>query len=833
MFNPAYLDKLAQVESGNNPLAQNVKSSAKGRYQFIDSTAKQYGITAEFGTPEYAQQETEAVKKFTEDNYKTLRDKLGRDPSHGELYLAHQQGADGAVKILSQKDQRAVDVLGKEEVLNNGGNENITAEEFARKWTSKFDDIDAEARGIAPQGPQQPKAAEFADLYDTLIGGAKNDDIQASISAKNQQSFADLYDSLAVKPDSSDKFYQAASGNTQMIDRDTGAPSYIRAIVGSVYDDADRLATIQQYYPDAQPYDDNNFIFTNPDTGKPTVFNPKGMDTGDIAGATREIMTSVGSGLGAAAGALAGGGVASVPMSVVGAGFGASMAAGYYDALVAKYTKDNRGLGRRVVENLGEGVISATGESIGQAITPLAKKALGGASAKAQQVLSAFKQFGIEPSLPAVTGGKGMARIEAGLAQTPSSADIIAKQVDDVIGQTQKAVSGIVKKYGTPVSTQDAGGVIKQAVVKAGERIGFRQEQLYNEAYDAMGENVLVGVGSAQKLLKDMTQEVASAPKSMAPKLKSAMTELSAIIADAGDEGIDFQALRQVRTAIGKDLDNPFTQSGVENAARKRIYAALSEDLANVAEQVSPEAAKMLKTADRYTRIYETQYRQTMNKIMQYDAEEKAYNFALSGAEYGGSMLGKLKTLFKPEEWDTVSASVLNKLGKASAGQQDATGELFSINTFLTNWNKMSPEAKEVLFNTKGNKETYQALNKLTGLMSKLKEVGRSQNTSNTAGAINTMVMLQGLGGAATGLYAGDGDISSIAGYGIGAVLAPKYAAKLLTNPKFIEWLATPVEQGISSIPAHIARLTALANEDELLREPIEEYLKVLGEQTK
>jgi len=303
MFNPAYLDKLAQVESGNNPLAQNVKSSAKGRYQFIDSTAKQYGITAEFGTPEYAQQETEAVKKFTEDNYKTLRDKLGRDPSHGELYLAHQQGADGAVKILSQKDQRAVDVLGKEEVLNNGGNENITAEEFARKWTSKFDDIDAEARGIAPQGPQQPKAAEFADLYDTLIGGAKNDDIQASISAKNQQSFADLYDSLAVKPDSSDKFYQAASGNTQMIDRDTGAPSYIRAIVGSVYDDADRLATIQQYYPDAQPYDDNNFIFTNPDTGKPTVFNPKGMDTGDIAGGTRERMTSVGSGLGAAAGA--------------------------------------------------------------------------------------------------------------------------------------------------------------------------------------------------------------------------------------------------------------------------------------------------------------------------------------------------------------------------------------------------------------------------------------------------------------------------------------------------------------------------------------------------
>ena len=832
MFNPAYLDRLAQVESGKNPLAKNVKSSAKGLYQFIDSTAQQYGINAEFGTPEYTMQETEAAKKFTTDNYNTLKSKLGRDPSHGELYLAHQQGADGAAKILSQPDQKAVDVLGRDEVLNNGGNENMTAAEFASKWTSKFDNLDAEEKGLIQDQEQAAKSTEFADLYDSMIADGENNSVQANISNKNQQSFADLYDSLSNDVNTSAEFYENPAGDTQMIDRDTGAPSYIRAIVGSVYDDADRLATIQQYYPDAQPYDDGNFIYTSPETGRPTVFNPKGMDMGDIAGATRELMVTVGSGLGAAAGATAGLGVASAPGAVIGAGFGAAFSGSAYDALVAKYTKDNRGLGRRVVEVAGEGMLGATGEVVGRAVAPLAKKALGGASTAAQNVINAFKQFGIEPSLPAVTGGKGMARIEAGLAQTPSSADIIAKQVEKTVKQTQDAVSGIVKQYGTPKSVQETGEVIKQATIKAGERIGFRQEQLYNEAYDAMGENVLVDVKSSKQLLKDMMQEVANAPKSMAPKLKSAMTELSAVISDAGENGIDFQALRKVRTAVGKDLDNPFTQSGAENAARKRIYAALSEDLANVAEQVSPEAAKMLKRADRYTRIYETQYRQTMNKIMKYDAEEKAYNFALSGAEYGGSSLKKLKTLFQPEEWDTVSASVLNKLGKATAGQQDASGEAFSINTFLTNWNKLSPEAKHVLFNTKGNKETYQALNELTGLMSKLKEVGRSQNTSNTAGAINTMVMLQGLGGAGAGLMAGNGDISSIAGYGLGAVLAPKYAAKLITSPKFIEWLAAPIEQGISSIPAHIAKLTALANEDELLREPIQEFIKILGKQT-
>ncbi len=835
MFNPAYFEKLARVESGNNPLAKNPKSSAKGRFQFINSTAQQYGITAEFGTPEYTKQEEEAVKKFTQDNYNALRDRLGRDPSHGELYLAHQQGTEGAFKILSQPDQKAIDVLGRDEVLNNGGNEEMTLSEFANKWTKKFDDLDAQEKGLLPVQDQAENAKmnEFATLYDDLLKGDEKAAIQTTVATQNSQSFADLYDSLASNQSSGDEFYQNPDGNTQIIDRESGAPSYIRAIVGSVYDDADRLSTIQQYYPDAQPYDKGNFIFTNPETGRPTVFNPKGLDTGDVAGVTREIFTTVGSGLGAAAGALAGGGVGSVPMSVVGAGFGAAATGSTYDALVAKYTKDTRGLGRRVTEAAGEGLLGATGEAVGQAIGPFTKKLIGGGKVATQRVLRAFQEFGIDPSLPAVTGGKGMARLEAGLAQTPSSADIIAEQVEKTVNQTQQAVSGIVKKYGAPVSRQEAGGVIKQAAIKAGERIGFKQEKLYTEAYDLAGGNLSVNVSSVKNLRKTMQGEISKASKSLGPKLTPVLKEIDAIIADAGDSGLDFQALRQVRTAIGKDLDNAFTQSGSENAARKRLYGAISEDLASVAEQVSPEAAKLFKRADRYTRIYETQYRQTMNKIMKYDAEEKAYGFALGGAEYGGSMLKKLKTLFQPEEWDTVSASVLSKLGKATAGQQDAAGEAFSINTFLTNWNKLSPEAKDVLFNTKGHKEAYQALNRLTDLMSKLKEVGRSANTSNTAGAINAMVMVQGLGGAGAGLFAGDGDVTSIVAYGAGGVLAPKYAAKLITSPKFIEWLSTPIEQGISSIPAHITRLIAIGNEDELLREPIQEYLKILDKQTK
>lgn len=150
MIQQAYLDRLAQVESGNNPLAKNPNSSAKGRFQFVDATAKQYGLDKyEFGTTEYEEAENEAVKQLSVDNYSTLKNALGREPTNGELYLAHQQGAGGAVKMLKSPNKNAVEVLGEEEVLNNGGNAEMTAGDFAAQWTDKFAELDEKARPIA------------------------------------------------------------------------------------------------------------------------------------------------------------------------------------------------------------------------------------------------------------------------------------------------------------------------------------------------------------------------------------------------------------------------------------------------------------------------------------------------------------------------------------------------------------------------------------------------------------------------------------------------------------------------------------------------------------
>jgi hypothetical protein len=130
---PGALTEIAGIESSFNPGARNPNSSAGGLFQFVDGTAKQYGLRNRFDPAEAS----DAAARLAKDNAKVLREQLGREPTAGELYLAHQQGAGGAAKMLANPSARAVDVVGRDAVVLNGGNEDMTAGEFASLWTSK------------------------------------------------------------------------------------------------------------------------------------------------------------------------------------------------------------------------------------------------------------------------------------------------------------------------------------------------------------------------------------------------------------------------------------------------------------------------------------------------------------------------------------------------------------------------------------------------------------------------------------------------------------------------------------------------------------------------
>jgi transglycosylase-like protein with SLT domain len=131
-----YLLATAQVESGLNPTASVSSSSAKGLFQFIDqtwlTTLKESGPALGYGryadaivqtpsghnlVPDPAmRQQIMALRDdpaanaamagaFTQQNAAALRQRIGRDPSEGDLYVAHFFGAGGASQLINLASQ--------------------------------------------------------------------------------------------------------------------------------------------------------------------------------------------------------------------------------------------------------------------------------------------------------------------------------------------------------------------------------------------------------------------------------------------------------------------------------------------------------------------------------------------------------------------------------------------------------------------------------------------------------------------------------------------------------------------------------------------------------
>lgn len=142
-IDPESFKRFAWVESKLDPKAVS-PTGAKGLFQFTSGTAKQYGLAKPFDPKANA----DAAARLYLDNQKTLTKTLGRAPNEAELYLAHQQGAGGAAALLARPGANVVDALAPaykgdrkaaaRAIKVNGGSLDMTAGQFAARWTNKF-----------------------------------------------------------------------------------------------------------------------------------------------------------------------------------------------------------------------------------------------------------------------------------------------------------------------------------------------------------------------------------------------------------------------------------------------------------------------------------------------------------------------------------------------------------------------------------------------------------------------------------------------------------------------------------------------------------------------
>ncbi len=159
-----------------------------------------------------------------------------------------------------------------------------------------------------------------------------------------------------------------------------------------------------------------------------------------------------------------------------------------------------------------------------------------------------------------------------------------------------------------------------------------------------------------------------------------------------------------------------------------------------------------------------------------------------------------------PEEGQkAVTAAALRRMGMANPGSQDAAGEAFSASTFLTNWNKVSPEARRAMFDRYGPGFSKD-MDKIAAVSERIKN-----SASTLANASGTGAKTAGLGyyGGLTGSLL-TGNLGTTAAL-LGTGAAANVAARLMTSPRVVRWLAKATDLPVGALPAQIGVLNRIA----------------------
>jgi hypothetical protein len=172
--------------------------------------------------------------------------------------------------------------------------------------------------------------------------------------------------------------------------------------------------------------------------------------------------------------------------------------------------------------------------------------------------------------------------------------------------------------------------------------------------------------------------------------------------------------------------------------------------------------------------------------------------------QQGGTLIGTVMKSLEPDERTAVTAAVIKRMGLAAPGKQNELGDLFSSQTFLTNWNKMSPQAKMSLFPNPGLRDDLNTIASAAGMMKEGSAV--FANPSGTAGA---MLNSTSIGAFMAALFTGRWGAAAGIAAGLGG--AQQVSRRLLTNPEFVDWLAKTTTMPRGLLPAQMNQIAQYA----------------------
>lgn len=283
------------------------------------------------------------------------------------------------------------------------------------------------------------------------------------------------------------------------------------------------------------------------------------------------------------------------------------------------------------------------------------------------------------------------------------------------------------------------------------------------------------------------------------------------------DQRLPYEALQKLRTLVGNEIEGATLTSDVPRSKWKALYGALSRDMEAAA--TTPEAKQALSRANAYYNARIARLDAIDAVVNKHGGAEKIYNAVIAGTQDGGTTLRAVMQSLPKDGQRAVTAAIIKRMGLATPGQQGAAGDTFSAQTFLTNWNRLSPEAKRAAFDRHGPRFSAD-MDKVARVAANIRDGSRvfanPSGTANRAAAIGYYGSLAASTGAAA-MGAGPVPLASLVLGGLSA----NAAARAMTSPRVVSWLARATEMPVSSLPQQVMLLKsqAQASGDEDLAE--------------
>lgn len=219
--------RLIEHESGFDPNVLNKQGSgAKGLFQVMPKTAPGLGLDPSRNWT--VEEQMAALIKYDQGAISDFQKRMGRAPSDDrEHYAIYQQGGAGAANLLNSPSRLAYEVVGRQQVLQNGGTLGMTSKEFfdhitanfAGEGNSKFlrpaaDGLDA---ANADQKRQADKGAAETHRSDSLGDAQRNSrDVKASTNIADKESNSRITDLTRQMSDPSATPDEAASAAAEI-----------------------------------------------------------------------------------------------------------------------------------------------------------------------------------------------------------------------------------------------------------------------------------------------------------------------------------------------------------------------------------------------------------------------------------------------------------------------------------------------------------------------------------------------------------------------------------------------------------------------------------------